>query len=63
MPSSIYYVPFVHGECYPTNFRIGKLFTIISVFGDLMDYGERVNAALRTELRTAYGREPAHFPQ
>jgi hypothetical protein len=35
MLSSIYYVLVVLGECYRMNFHPGKLFTIISLFGDL----------------------------
>ena len=58
MPSFICYVLVVHGECYPTNFHRGKLSTTISVFGGLDGIWERINAALRTELRIAYGREP-----
>ena len=39
MLSSIYYVLVVLGECYRMNFHLGKLFTIISVFGDLKEFG------------------------
>jgi hypothetical protein len=36
---SICYVLVVPGECSRTNFHLGKLFIIISAFGDLTDLG------------------------
>ena len=57
MLSSICYVLVVRGECSRMNFHLGKLFIIISAFGDLTDFGSIINTALRTELRIANGRE------
>ena len=38
------------------SFLLGKLSITTSVSGELMEFGS-VNAILRAELRTAYGRE------
>ncbi|MDQ1275151.1 MAG: hypothetical protein QG610_724 [Euryarchaeota archaeon] len=46
------------GECYRMNFHPGKLFTIISVFGDSKESGGHINVVLRTKLRIWRGRKP-----